>query len=97
MRGAFKVVMNKSLKEIQEHKIKQVKRMNKTIQDLKMEIEAIKKTQTKEILEIENLGRKTVNIDSRITNRIQEMEDSISGIDDMMTEDTRRKTTTQRG
>ena len=29
--------------------------MNKTVQDLKMEIEAIKKTQTKGIMEIKNL------------------------------------------
>jgi hypothetical protein len=31
-----------------------VKEMNKTVQDLKMEIEAIKKTQTEGILEMEN-------------------------------------------
>ena len=35
--------MNK-YKEIQENTIKQVKEMNKTVQDLKMKIEAIKKT-----------------------------------------------------
>ena len=48
---------NKSLKEIQENTIKQVKEMNKTVQDLKMEIEAIKKTQTEGILEMENLRK----------------------------------------
>ena len=31
--------------------------MNKTVQDLKMEIEAIKTTQTEEILKMENLGK----------------------------------------
>jgi len=31
--------------------------MNKTLQDLKMEIEAIKKTQTEGILEMQNLAR----------------------------------------
>jgi hypothetical protein len=36
--------MSKSLKEIQVNTIKQVKEMNKTVQDLEMEIEAIKKT-----------------------------------------------------
>ena len=30
---------------------KQVKEMNETVQDLKMEIESVKKTQTEEILE----------------------------------------------
>jgi hypothetical protein len=34
-----------------------VKEANKTIQDLRMEIEAIKKTQTEGILEIKNLGK----------------------------------------
>jgi hypothetical protein len=33
----------KSIKELQENKIKHVKELNKTIQDLKMEIETIKK------------------------------------------------------
>lgn len=36
--------MNKSLKEIQKSKIKGVKKINKTVDDLKLEIEAIKKT-----------------------------------------------------
>jgi hypothetical protein len=44
MRKAFKEEMNKSHKEVQENTIKTVK-MNKTVQDLKMEIEAMKKTQ----------------------------------------------------
>jgi len=35
---------NGSLKDIQENTIKQVKEINKTVQNLKMEIEAIKKT-----------------------------------------------------
>jgi hypothetical protein len=32
--------------------------MNKTVQDVKMEIEAIKKRQTEAILEMENLGKR---------------------------------------
>ena len=47
--------------------------MNKTVQDLKMEIEAIKKTQTGGILgEIENLGKQIRSADVNITKRIQE-------------------------
>lgn len=46
--------INKSLKENQEKAIKQVK---ETDQDLKIETESIKKTQTKGTLEIENLGK----------------------------------------
>jgi formyltetrahydrofolate synthetase len=50
---AFKEKINKSLKEIQKNTIKQVKEINKSVQDMKMEIETIKKTQTKPTLEIE--------------------------------------------
>jgi hypothetical protein len=35
--------MNESLNEMQENPIKQVKEMNQTVQDLTMEIEAMKK------------------------------------------------------
>jgi predicted nucleic acid-binding Zn-ribbon protein len=56
--------------------------LNKTIQDLKMEVETIKKTQRETTLEIENLGKKSGTIDARISNRIQEMEERISGVED---------------
>ena len=54
MRVTFKELINKSLKEIQ-NTIKQVKNMNKTVQDLKIKIEAIKKTQMKATLKMESL------------------------------------------
>ena len=44
--------------------------MNKTIQDLKMEIETIKNSQKETTLEIENLGKRSGTIDANITNRI---------------------------
>jgi hypothetical protein len=44
--------------------------MNKTFQDLKREIEAIKNTQTEAILEMENLGKKTGTTDASIADRI---------------------------
>ena len=56
--------------------------MNKTIQDLKMEIETIKKTQRETTLVIETLGKKYGTIDMSISNRIQEMEERISGAED---------------
>jgi hypothetical protein len=37
--------MHKSLKQIQDNETKQVKELTKTIQDLKMEVELLKKTQ----------------------------------------------------
>jgi prefoldin subunit 5 len=48
--------------------------MNKTIQDLKMEIETIKKSQRVTTVEIENLGKRSGVIDANITNRIQKIE-----------------------
>jgi predicted nucleic acid-binding Zn-ribbon protein len=69
----------KSLKELRENTTKQAMELNKTIQDLKMEVETIKKTQSEATLEIETLGKKSGNIDARISNRIQEMEERISG------------------
>jgi hypothetical protein len=44
--------------------------LNKTIQGLKMEVEAIKKSHRETILEIENLGKKSGTIDASISNRI---------------------------
>jgi hypothetical protein len=45
--------INNSLKEIQENTGKQVKELNKAIQDQKVEVETIKKTQMEANLEIE--------------------------------------------
>ena len=51
--------------------------MNKTIQDLNMEIEALEKSQRETTLEIENLGKISGVIDASITNRIQEKEENL--------------------
>jgi hypothetical protein len=56
--------------------------LNKTIQDLKMEIETIKKSQKETTLEIEILGKKSGTIDVSISNRMQEMEERISDAED---------------
>ena len=56
--------------------------MNKTILDLKREVDTIKKTQSEAKLEIETLGKKSGTIDASISNRIQEMEARISGAED---------------
>jgi prefoldin subunit 5 len=58
---------------------KQVMELNKTIQDIKREVDTIKKTQSEATLEIETLGKKSGTIDASIRNRIQEMEERISG------------------
>ena len=76
----FKEGAQKSLKELQQNTAKQVKKLNKTIQDLKMEIETIKRQSQRETTrEIENLGKRSGVIDASITNRIQEIEERISG------------------
>jgi predicted nucleic acid-binding Zn-ribbon protein len=56
--------------------------LNKTVQDLNMEVETIKKTQRETTLEIETLGKKSGAIDVSISNRIQDMEERISGAED---------------
>ena len=56
--------------------------MNKTILDLKREVNTIKKTQSEAMLEIETLGKESGTIDASISNRIQEMEERISGAED---------------
>jgi predicted nucleic acid-binding Zn-ribbon protein len=56
--------------------------LNKTIQDLKMEVETIKNSQRETTVEIENLGKRSGDIDASITNRIQEIEERISGAED---------------
>jgi SMC interacting uncharacterized protein involved in chromosome segregation len=74
----------KSIKELQANTTKQVMELNKTIQDLKVEVETIKKTQRETTLEIETLGKKTGTIDVTISNRIQKMEERISDAEDFI-------------
>ena len=47
-----------------------------------MEIETIKKSQRETTLEIENPGKRSGVIDASITNRVQEIEERISGAED---------------
>ena len=56
--------------------------MNKTIQDLKTEVESIQKSQRKTTLDIENIGKRPGVIDSSITNKVKEIEKRISGAED---------------
>ena len=45
--------------------------LNKTILDLKREVDTIKKNQSEAMLEIETLGKKAGTIDVTISNRIK--------------------------
>jgi conjugal transfer/entry exclusion protein len=78
---SFKEDINNSLKLIQENTDTQVKELNKMIQDLKVEIETIKKIQMEANLEMENLGK-----GSGVTNRIQQIQERISGVEDTVEE-----------
>ena len=59
--------------------------MTNTVWDLKKEIQAIKKTQTEEILEKENLGKSTF-YRHKHHQWIQDIEIKISGIEDTIEE-----------
>jgi hypothetical protein len=56
--------------------------LKKTTQDLKMEVETVEKSQRETTLETENLGKTSGVINASITNRIQEIEERISGAED---------------
>jgi hypothetical protein len=58
-----------------------MKELSKTIQNLKIKIETIKKSQRETTLEIESLEEIRSHRASN-TNRIQELEERISGADD---------------
>jgi chromosome segregation ATPase len=86
--NSFKEIHEKTAKEVEvlnkkrNNTNKQVIELNKTIQDIKREINTIKKTQSETKMEIETLRKKSGNIDASVSNRIQEMEDRISGTED---------------
>jgi len=60
--------------------------MNKTVQDLKMGIEALKKTRSVRIPEMKNSGVQTGITEASFTNIIRQMEKRLSGIEDMIEE-----------
>ena len=51
-----------------------------------MEVETIKKTQMEANLEMENLGKRSGITDVSIINRMQEIDERISGVEDMIVE-----------
>jgi predicted nucleic acid-binding Zn-ribbon protein len=59
-----------------------VKKLNKAVQDLKVEVETIKKTQMEVNLKMKNLGKRSGITDVSISNRIQEIEERILVVED---------------
>jgi len=56
--------------------------LKETLQDLKLERETIKKSQRETTLEIESLGKRSGVTETNITERIQEIEETILGVED---------------
>ena len=71
--------MHKSFNKSQGSK--QLKETNKSVQGMKMEIEAIKKSQIEGLPEMKSLGVSTESITANFINRIQKMEERISDIE----------------
>ena len=74
--------INKSLKDTLGNQEKTIKQIMETVQELKTEMEAMKKTQTEGRLNMENLGKPSETTETSITNRIQEIEERISDAED---------------
>ena len=78
---ALKELTCRSRQELDKNTTKQMKELNKTIQDLKMEIETKKKkAQMETNLKMQNLVNRSGVIDASYTSRIQEIEERISGV-----------------
>ena len=78
--------MNKSLKDNQENQENAIKQVRETVQDMKNEMEVMKKIQTEGRLDTENLGKRTETTETSIANRIQEIEERISDTEDTIEE-----------
>ena len=63
-----------------------MKELHKVIQDLKLDIETMMRTQIKTILETENLGKRSGITDVSFTNRTQEIEERILSVEDTVEE-----------
>ena len=61
--------------------------LNKAVQELKVEIDTIKKTQVEATIDTENLGKTSGITDVRNTNRIQEIEEKKISVVDYTLED----------
>ena len=58
--------------------------MNKTAQDIRVDRELIKKTQTERNLEIKHLGTRTGTAKENFTNRLQKIVERMSCTEDMI-------------
>ena len=74
--------MSKYLHDTLGNQEKMIKQVMETVQELKTEMEARKKTQTEDQLDMENLSQRAESTETSIINRIQEIEERISDSED---------------
>ena len=74
--------MSKFVNDTMGNQEKTIKQVMESVQELKTEMEAVKKTQIEGQLDMENLGKQTETSGTSITNRIQEIEERISDYED---------------
>ena len=74
--------MSNSVNDTLGNQEKTIKQVMETVQDLKTEMESMKKSQTQGRLAMENLGKRTETSETSITIRIQEIEERISDSED---------------
>ena len=74
--------MSKFVNDTLGNQEKTIKQVMESVQELKTKMEAVRKTQTEDRLDMENLGKQTETSGTSITNRIQEIEERISDYED---------------
>ncbi len=74
--------MSKYVHDTLGNQEKTIKQVMETVQELKTEMKARKKTQTEDQLVMENLGQRAESTETSIINRIQEIEERISDSED---------------
>ena len=67
--------MSKFINDTLGNQEKTIKQVVETVQEMKAEMEAMKKTNTECRMDMENLGKQTETSGTSITNRIQEIEE----------------------
>jgi hypothetical protein len=77
-----KPLKRKQIKPLHEYTIKELKELKTMVQDLKMEIETIRKSQMEASLVMEKLGKRSGDAGTSNTNKIYELEERISGVED---------------
>ena len=74
--------MSKFVNDTLGNQEKAIKQVMESVQELKTEMEAVRKTQSEGRLDMENLGKRMETTESSLTNSIQEIEERVSDYED---------------